>query len=85
MYTPKQAIGLYPRSGTSDDYCYSRAFTDPSLPKVLGITLETGKELQPPYAEALEITKEVSAGLAQCCLSTIAIVHEVAQTTYAAP
>ncbi|MGH8887344.1 MAG: M14 family zinc carboxypeptidase [Egibacteraceae bacterium] len=71
--------------GTSDSYCYSRAFADPSLPKVLGITLETGKEFQPPYSEALEIIKEVSAGSVQGCLSTIAIVHEAAQTTYAAP
>jgi carboxypeptidase T len=71
VYTAKQSIGLYPTSATSDDYAYSRAFTDPALSKVRGLTVETGKVFQPPYSEAQQIIKEVSAGLVQFCLANI--------------
>jgi hypothetical protein len=43
--------------------------------------METGKVFQPPYAEAQQIIKEVSAGLIEFCLGTMCIVNEVARTT----
>src|SRR5829696_7800486 len=37
-YTLQQSIGLYPTSGTSDDYAYSRTFVDSQKRKVRGFT-----------------------------------------------
>lgn len=79
VYTTMPSIGLYPTTGTSDDYAYSRSFVSASKPKVRGLTLETGKVFQPPYSEALQIIKEVSAGLFQFCLAAICVVNEVAR------
>ena len=42
-YILQQSIGLYPTSGTSDDYAYSRTFVDSQKRKVRGFTLETGQ------------------------------------------
>lgn len=41
-YTSMQAAALYPTSGASDDYSYSRAFADAALNKIHGFTLEFG-------------------------------------------
>lgn len=41
-YEVEQAAYLYPTSGASDDYSYSRHFADPSLNKVHGFTIEFG-------------------------------------------
>lgn len=41
-YTAMQAAALYPTSGASDDYSYSRHFADPSLNLVHGYTVEFG-------------------------------------------
>jgi murein tripeptide amidase MpaA len=71
VYTPMQGVGLYPTSGTSDDYAYSRRFVDPSKPRVWAFSLETGDEFQPPYGEALQIMSEVSAGLFEFCLTAL--------------
>jgi hypothetical protein len=68
-YTVKQSVGLYPTSGASDDYCYSRHTKDISKTKVMVYTLETGKEFQPPITEASNIISEVSAGLFAFCIS----------------
>jgi carboxypeptidase T len=70
-YTPMQGVGLYPTSGTSDDYAYSRHFADPSKPRVWGFSIETGREFQPPYSEALKIISEVSAGLFEFSLAAL--------------
>ena len=71
VYTPMQGVGLYPTSGTSDDYAYSRHFVDPGKPRVWGFSLETGDEFQPPYYEAQQIITEVSAGLFEFCLAAL--------------
>lgn len=42
QYTAMQAAALYPTSGASDDYSYSRTFADSSLGKIHGFTLEFG-------------------------------------------
>ncbi|MCI0428384.1 MAG: M14 family metallopeptidase [Nitrospiraceae bacterium] len=71
VYTVKQSVLLYPTSGTSKDYAFSRHFVDASKHKVYAYTLEIGLEFQPPYAEALNIISEVSAGLIQFCLTCL--------------
>jgi carboxypeptidase T len=68
-YTVKTGFNLYPTSGTSNDYAYSRHIVDPSKRKIFAYVLETGQQHQPPVAEALEVIKEVSAGLFEFCLA----------------
>lgn len=80
-YTLKQSIGLYPTSGTSDDYAYSRHFVDGSKTRVYAYCLETGVEFQPPYAEALNIMSEVSAGLVQFCVECLCTITQAAAGT----
>ncbi|KZL87324.1 zinc carboxypeptidase [Colletotrichum incanum] len=41
-YEVQQSAYLYPTSGASDDYAYSRHFADPSLGKIHGFTVEFG-------------------------------------------
>ncbi|HEX6702660.1 MAG TPA: M14 family metallopeptidase [Gaiellaceae bacterium] len=77
-YVPKESIGLYPTSGTSDDYAYARHFVDGSKRRVYAFTLETGREFQPVYSEALQIIDEVSAGLVEFCLACICVIEDVA-------
>ncbi|MBD0695966.1 M14 family metallopeptidase [Streptomyces sp. CBMA123] len=70
-YKPLTGFHLYPTSGTSDDYVYSRHFTDPDQGKVLGFTVEWGvKSFHPPWAEMEKIVLDVDAGLVQFCLAT---------------
>jgi murein tripeptide amidase MpaA len=75
-YTLKQAVGLYPTSGTSDDYAYSRSFLDSSKGTVLGYTIEWGpqrssipKSFHPDYPDMVPIIEEVTAGLLAFCLA----------------
>jgi carboxypeptidase T len=70
-YTVQPSIGLYPTTATSDDYVYSSHFLNSGARKILAGTLETGREFQPPYSEALNIMAEVSAGLIEFCLAAI--------------
>ena len=67
-YGVEQGYGLYPTSGASDDYAFSRHFADPSKTKVYGFTIECGDSFQPPWSEAEEVIREVSAGLIAFCL-----------------
>jgi murein tripeptide amidase MpaA len=67
-YPVEQAFGLYPTSGASDDYAFSRHLADPSKTKVYGFTVECGREFRPTWNEAKEIILEVSAGLIEFCL-----------------
>lgn len=80
-YTVQQGVLLYPTSGTNKDYPYSRHFVDASKRKVYSVTLETGREFQPPYAEALNIIAEVSSGLIQFCMRCLCAVEAAAQGT----
>jgi hypothetical protein len=73
-YALKQSVGLYPTSGTSDDFAYSRSFLDSS--KVLGYTIEWGpqrasisKSFHPDYSDMVPIIEEVTAGLLAFCLA----------------
>ncbi|MBD0742852.1 M14 family metallopeptidase [Streptomyces sp. CBMA152] len=68
-YTPMSGFHLYPTSGTSDDYAFSRHFVDPAKGKVLAFTVEWGKSFQPPWTEMERIILDVDAGLVQFCLT----------------
>jgi hypothetical protein len=65
-YEVKQGFYLYPTSGCTDDYSYSRHSLNNSQ-KVYGFTLEFGKDVpgdfQPPWNEMEKIIIEVSSGL----------------------
>jgi len=67
VYTVEPSVLLYPTSGTSVDYAYSRHFVDATKRKVFSYTLETGLEFQPVAAEAQQVIKEVSSGLIEFC------------------
>ncbi|MFL5286608.1 MAG: M14 family metallopeptidase [Rhodopila sp.] len=68
-YTFDQSFSLYPTSGTSDDYAYSRHFVDTAKGKILGFTVECGRSFQPPWQEAENVIREVCAGLIAFCLA----------------
>jgi carboxypeptidase T len=81
VYTVKQSIQLYPTSGTSMDYAFSRSFVNSKDTKVYAYTLETGTEFQPTYTVALPIMNEVAAGLVQFCLECVCAITGLAGGT----
>jgi carboxypeptidase T len=73
-YTVKQAVGLYPTAGASDDYAYSRHLVDRRKEKIIGYTVEWGRSrastpFHPPYDEMRKVMREVTAGLLELCAS----------------
>ena len=72
-YRVQQAVGLYPTSGTSDDYAFSRHIVNENKnQKVYGFTIEFGKEetgFIPPISEMKNVIKEVSAALTELCIA----------------
>ncbi len=68
-YTVQQSFDLYPTSGTSDDYVYSRHFVDPGKSKVHGFCIEWGTDFQPPWSEMENIILDISSGLVEFCLA----------------
>lgn len=68
-YDLGQAFDLYPTSGTSDDYAYSRHFVGGGHP-ILGYTIECGREFQPAWSDAEEVIREVCAGLTAFCIAS---------------
>ncbi|MGW1171820.1 M14 family metallopeptidase [Streptomyces sp. NPDC002550] len=70
-YTPKTGFHLYPTCGTSDDYAYSRSFTNAASGRILGFTVEWGTRFHPPWAEMENIILDVDAGLVQFCLTAL--------------
>jgi hypothetical protein len=72
-YFAGPAYNVYATAGASDDYFYSRHFTDRSQPKILSYTLEWGDDFQPPYEEMRHIIDEVTAGLLAFCLEIAAL------------
>jgi carboxypeptidase T len=81
VYTVKQSIQLYPTSGTSQDYAYSRSFVNSKQTRVYAYTLETGTEFQPPFPQATDIMVEVAAGLVQFCVECVCAVTGLAGDT----
>ena len=68
-YELGQSFALYPTSGTSDDYAYSRHFVDGTRSKILGFTIECGRSFQPPWQEAEDVIREVCAALLALCVA----------------
>ena len=68
-YDFEQSFSLYPTSGASDDYAYSRHFADSAKDKILSFTVECGRSFQPPWLEAEDVIREVCAGLIAFCLA----------------
>ena len=72
-YGVEQAMTLYPTSGASDDYAYSRHFADPARTRVFAWTVECGSSFQPPWSEAEHVIAEVGSGIVRWALAA----HEV--------
>ncbi len=68
-YVLKPSIGLYPTTGTSDDYCYSRYFVTSSQGKIFSYCIETGRTFQPLADEAAQIMLEVTPALIEFSLA----------------
>lgn len=70
-YRPLQAVGLYPTSGASDDYAYSRYRANAKLNKVHGFTMEFGypTNFYPTLPEYHANLKDTGAGLMEFCLA----------------
>jgi murein tripeptide amidase MpaA len=66
-YRVQESSGLYPTTGTSTDYGFSRRQDDASKRKIQGWTIEFGKEFIPPYSEMQHIIKEVGAAMTELC------------------
>ena len=60
IYTVKSSDDLYPTSGASDDYAYSRHFKDSTNRKIISYTIEWGTKFQPPYSEMKNIIQEIT-------------------------
>ncbi len=76
-YTAEPGAGLYPTSGTSNDYAYSRHFGT-GRREVRAFCIETGTEFQPSHEEGVRVMDDVSAGLVELCLASVCIVEAVA-------
>jgi murein tripeptide amidase MpaA len=68
-YSVEPGIGLYPTSGTAHDFAYALHLVDTGNRKIMAYTVETAKEFQPTYSEALKVMSEVSAGLLEFCIA----------------
>jgi murein tripeptide amidase MpaA len=68
-YTVEQSYSLYPTSGASGDYVYSRHFVDPGKNKVYGFVIEWGTQFQPTWTEMENIILDITAGLIEFCLA----------------
>lgn len=65
-YHAQPSLGLYPTSGTCDDYMYSLRYNGANR-DIRGFTIETAKMFQPTYQQATKVMCEVSAGLVEAC------------------
>jgi murein tripeptide amidase MpaA len=68
-YDVEQSFALYPTSGVSDDYAYSRHFVDSTKSRILSFTVECGRSFQPAWQEAEDVIREVCAGLIDFCIA----------------
>lgn len=88
QYSVKSAVGLYPTSGTSDDWAYSRGFLDATQGKVRGFTIEWGplrpesipKSFHPDYPDMVPIIEEITAALLAFCSAVASRGAELQQT-----
>lgn len=68
-YTVQQSVGLYPTSGTSDDYAFSRHIVNRLHRKIYAYTIEFGQEFVPPFSEMSNIIQDVCAAMNELCLA----------------
>jgi murein tripeptide amidase MpaA len=68
IYQMEAAYDLYPTSGASDDYAYSRHFVAPAQRNVTSFTIEWGTQFAPSYADMTKIISEITSGLMAFCL-----------------
>ncbi|KAL6707316.1 hypothetical protein ACN47E_004304 [Coniothyrium glycines] len=70
-YFPQQAVGLYPTSGASDDYTFSRWHKNKQLNKVYGFTLEFGypTNFYPTSDEYVQNIIDTNAGFMEFILT----------------
>lgn len=66
-YLVQQGVGLYPTTGTSSDYAYSRHQVNVSNSEIMAFTFEFGEEFIPPYNEMKKIIKDVSSAMTELC------------------
>jgi murein tripeptide amidase MpaA len=69
-YAVESAFALYATSGSVQDYSQCRHISNPGKNKVLGFTIEFGREFHPPWTEMEKVIREVDAGLLEFCLAT---------------
>ncbi|MEP3329323.1 M14 family metallopeptidase [Sedimentitalea sp.] len=74
IYDAMPAFNLYATSGASDDYAYSRHYTDENRAKILGFTIECGREFQPDEGIRVQNIKEI-------CASILALLREATRGT----
>jgi murein tripeptide amidase MpaA len=74
-FVPVQAVGLFPTSGASDDYAFSRFQAKPELNKTYGYTMEFGypSNFYPTITEFHQNVLDVGAGLMEFCLAAAAV------------
>ena len=64
-YVAKQGFLLYPTSGTSEDWAFTREFLDPNRGQLSGFCIEFNKNVDffPTWAEMLNLIADIDAGL----------------------
>jgi murein tripeptide amidase MpaA len=74
-YTALQAVGLYPTSGATDDYAFSRFWAKPGVNKVYGYTMEFGysSNFYPTLTEFNQNILDTNAGFMDWSLSAIGV------------
>ncbi|KAH6853193.1 hypothetical protein B0I37DRAFT_1889 [Chaetomium sp. MPI-CAGE-AT-0009] len=74
-YVSMQAVGLYPTSGSSDDYAFSRFWAKPGANKVYGYTMEFGysTNFYPTLAEFNQNILDTNAGFMDWSLAAISV------------
>ncbi|GIG61853.1 hypothetical protein Lfu02_62250 [Longispora fulva] len=77
-YLVEHSVGLYPTSGTSDDYVYARHLVDTGKTKVYALTIETAREFQPAAAEAAQVIKEGCSALLQFSTQVLCLADSLA-------
>ncbi|SDZ23907.1 Zinc carboxypeptidase [Amycolatopsis xylanica] len=93
-YTVQQSVGLYPTTGTVDDYAFSRHFVNPALKDVRLICVETGiapppggdvlAAFQPPGEELRRVRDDVGPALMEFLIEVMCPTGSDAQVLSAA-
>ena len=83
-YTVEASAGLYPTSGTTDDYAYARHSATAGARKVWAFAIETGTEFQPAFPGANQVMAEAMAAAMELCVAALCVVEDTsASRTYA--